>query len=532
MANGTSMSPGRRALRWLAAAVGLIVSSSCQPEPRSQDVFVFARGSDAQRLDPADVDDGESVNTLMQIFEGLVRFESGTLEIEPALAEEYWISDDGLTYTFRLREGVIFHDGTPLNAETALFTFHRQMDPGHPGHLPGADFQYWSYLYQEIEEVTATGPMTIEFRLSEPNASLLHSQAIFPAALVSPQALEDHGTDLRHHPVGTGPYRFVRWSRNESIVLERNPDYWGEPPGFEGLIFWVVPENTTRLLELRTGQVHGLDGLQPAEADSLEGDERFKVYRSPGLNVGYLTFSGFAERLAEPEIREAIFMAIDRERLVEVALDGAGTVADYPVPPGFLGYPVDPERTPHDPDRAREILSRYAHRWDRPVVLSVMNAPRQYFPDSVRAASLIRSDLRRVGIEIEVNVRDFGSHLDRLYHGDYEMALIGWIGDNGDPDNFLSIFFGSWAAEMGSASNFAFYIDDEMDDLLRSGRRATDPEIRHEIYAEALGLWRRDLPILPLVHGDNIVVLRSEIEGFELQKTGDLRFGRVRWREE
>ncbi len=516
----------RRAL----AAWGLLVAfAGCAPEESEPEAFVFARGSDAQRLDPADVDDGESVNTLTQICEGLVRFKSGTLEIEPALAEEYSISEDGLTYTFRLREGVTFHDGTPLDAETALFSFRRQMDPDHPGHLPGANFQYWNYLYQEIEDVKATGPMTLEFTLSEPNASLLHSLAIFPASLVSPQALEDHGTGMRHHPVGTGPYRFVRWSRNESIVLERNPDYWDGPPEFERLIFRVVPENTTRLMELQAGQVHGLDGLQPAEVEALAGDDRFAVYRGPGLNVGYLTFSGFSERLEEPEIREAIHLAIDRERLVEVALDGAGTVADIPLPPGFLGYPDDPGRVPHDPERAKEILSRYADRWERPVELSVMNAPRQYFPDSERAASLIRSDLRQAGIEVEVRVRDFGSHLDRLRHGDYEMALIGWIGDNGDTDNFLSVFFGSWAAEVGSASNFSFYKDEEMDGLLLQGRRETDPGRRHEIYGRALELWRRDLPILPLVHGDNIIVLRSEVSGFELQKSADLRFGRISW---
>ncbi len=516
----------------LAGVAAGIVLAACGPGGGEPDTFVFARGSDAQRLDPADVDDGESVNVLAQICEGLVRFRSGTVAVEPALAEEYSVSEDGLTYTFRLREGVTFHDGTPLDAEAALFSFRRQMDPGHPAHLPGANFQYWNYLYQEIDDVRVTGPMTLEFTLSEPNASLLHSLAIFPVSLVSPRALTDHGSGMRHHPVGTGPYRFVRWNRNESIVLERNPDYWGVPPRFERLIFRVVPENTTRLMELRAGQVHGLDGLQPAEVEALEGDGRFTVHRAPGMNVGYLAFNGLEERLAESEIREAIFLAIDRERLVEAALDGAGTVADAPVPPGFLGYPEDPERVVHDPDRAREILARYAERWERPLELSVMNAPRQYFPDSVQAASLIRSDLRQVGVEVDVRVRDFGSHLDRLRHGDYEMALIGWIGDNGDTDNFLSVFFGSWAAEVGSASNFSFYRNDDMDRLLIRGRRETDPDRRHAVYREALDLWRRDLPILPLVHGDNIVVMRSEVTGFELQPVGDLRLGRIGWRAE
>ncbi len=500
-------------------------------EAGAPEAFVFARGSDAQKLDPADVDDGESVNTLAQICEGLVRFKSGTLEVEPALAERFEISEDGLTYTFYLREGVRFHDGTALDAEAALFSFERQMDPEHPGHLPGSNFQYWNYLYQEIERVEAVGEMTVRFHLREPNAALLRSLAIFPAYLVSPAAFEEFGAEAVRNPVGTGPYRFVRWLPNESILLERNDDYWGEKAEFARLVFRVVPENTVRVLELQTGRVHGIDGVQPAELAGLENDSRFEIYREPGMNVGYLSFSGFSDRLKEAEVREAIGMAIDRETLAEVALDGTGRVAEYPLPPGFPGAPENPDVLPYDPERAREILARFPEVTERPITLHAMTAPRAYFPDSVRAASLIRSDLERVGLRVEIVARDFKTHLDILRNGEYEMALIGWIGDNGDPDNFLSLFFGSWAAEKGSATNFSFYENPEMDALLLAGRRETDAEKRQEIYEKVIGIWRRDLPIVPLVHGENIVVMRSEVEGFRLQRTGDLRL-RMSWEEE
>lgn len=501
-------------------------SDGAAPAPET---FVFARGSDAQKLDPADIDDGESVNTLAQICEGLVRFRSGTLEIEPALAESYSISDDGLTYTFELREGVTFHDGTPLNAETAVFSFHRQMDPDHPGHLPGASFQYWGYLYQEVDSVEATGQMTVTFRLREPNAALLSSLAVFPAHLVSPGAFEKYGTDAARRPVGTGPYRFVRWLPNQAIILERNPDYWGDLPEFDQLTFKVVPDNTVRVLELRSGEVHGIDGVDPADLPLLKADDRFTVYRAPGMNVGYLAFNGENERFAEPEIREAIYMAIDREKLVAVGLDGAGTVAHYPVPPGFVETPDDRDRVPYDPDRARTALAEFKGRWATPIRLNVMNAPRSYFPDSVRAASLIRQDLEAVGLQVEIIVRDFKTHLDLMRNGAFEIGLIGWIGDNGDADNFLSIFFGSWAAEKGAATNFSFYRNPEMDSLLMAGRRTTDRAERMSIYRNVLAVWRRDLPILPLVHGDNIVVMRREVTDFRLQLIGDLRLGEIGW---
>ena len=511
----------------LQAGCGRSGDASAAPE-----TFIFARGSDAQKLDPADVDDGESVNTLTQICEGLVRFKSGTLEIEPCLARTVSISPDGLTYRFELREGVTFHDGTPLTAETALFSFHRQMDENHPGHLAGANFQYWRYLYQDVAAVEAEDPMTVVFRLSRPNASLLNSLAIFPAFLVSPTALETHGEGFQRHPVGTGPWRFVSWEPNEAIIMERNPDYWdtARAPQFERLVMKVVPDNTVRLLELRSGRVHGLDGLQPAEVVFLEADPGFTVYQHSGLNVGYLSFNLNRPRYQDPEIRAAIAMAINRAELAMVALDGAGRPATYPIPPGFLGEPKLPDPIVRDVEKAREIIARHADLFTEPIKLQVMSAPRQYFPDPVKAASFIRSELEGIGLQVEIVSKDFKSHLADLRDFNYDLALIGWVGDNGDTDNFLGILLGSWAAVKGSATNFSNYRNEEMDRILLAARSETNRVIRQQLYEEALAIWRRDLPIVPLIHGDNIVVMRSEVTGFELQQIGDLRLGPLGWK--
>ncbi len=495
------------------------------------DTLIFARGSDAHKLDPADIDDGESVNTLSQICEGLVRFRSGTLTIEPCLAQTYEISPDGLTYSFHLRPGVTFHDGTPLTAETAIWSFQRQMDPKHPGHLPEAAFEYWSGLYQDIESVRAADPMTVEFHLQQPNASLLASLAIFPAFLVSPHALEEYGDDFQRHPVGTGAYRFVSWTPNQAIVMEANPDYWdhAHPPQFRRLVMKVVPENSVRLLEAKTGEIHALDGVQPAELPALASDPDLVVNRDTGLNVGYFTFNLHHERYRDPEVRLAFALAIDRPQLVKLVLDGAGSVADYPLPPSFLGYPAKPDLIPHDPTRAREILARHAADFAAPVRLLVMTAPRVYYPAPERAASMVRSDLEAVGLKVDIVSRDFATQLHELRNFNFDTALIGWVGDNGDTDNFLSVFFGSWATEPGAATNFADYRNPAMDELLLAGRRTTDPAQRAAIYEQALALWRRDLPIIPLVHGDNIVVTRRELTDFKVQKIGDLRLGPVGW---
>lgn len=512
----------------LAVWLGLAGCSSGGGDGAESRVFIFARGSDAQKLDPADVDDGESVNTLAQICEGLVRFKSGTLEIEPCLAESYSISPDGLRYRFRLRPGVSFHDGTPLNADTALFTFRRQMEEDHPGHLEEASFSYWNYLYQDIDDVRKVGEMEIEFTLSKPNASLLYSLAVFPAYLVSPTALETHGGAFQRHPVGTGPFKFVQWRPNEAVIMERNEDYWGEKPYMERLVMKVVPDNTVRLLQLKTGAIQGMDGIQPAELEDLRENDEVRVYQEAGLNVGYMVFNLENERLQDRALRQAIALAIDRPSLAVVAFSGAGRVAHYPIPRGFLGYPPEEDKIPLDQAEARRLIEANPQWSAQPLQLNVMNAPRQYFPDPVTIATFIKGQLESVGLPVKVVSSDFKAHLNDLRNGNFEMGLIGWVGDNGDTDNFLSVFFASWATEKGMATNYSFYRNEEMDALLLAARRETNEERRGQIYQDALKLWRRDLPLLPLAHGDNIVALRSGYTGFELQKIGDLRLAWIR----
>lgn len=485
--------------------------------------LVFARGADARKLDPADVDDGESVNVLAQVCEGLVRFAPGSLKIEPWLAKSYQISPDGLEYTFELREGVTFHDGSGLTAESAAFAFLRQMDPAHPAHFREADFQYWRALFDDIEAVEVDAPMTLRFRLRQPNAALLASLATFPAWLISPGALDAYGEGLQQHPVGTGPYRFVSWQPGETIVLERNDSYWGPRAGFERIIFKVTPENQVRLLELLNGVIDGADGLQPADVLALENDPHFAVYRGGTMNFGYLAFNSDVPVLADSRVREAIALAIDRDAIVRIGLDGAGVAADYPLPPGFLGRPDGPGDLPYDPERARRLLEGVV--FDHPIELSTFTAPRIYFPDPVRVASLIRDDLQRVGIPVEVVSRDFQSHLTAVRSGEHEMALLGWIGDNGDPDNFLTVLLGSAGAVPGSATNISFYRNPEFDALLAAARVATDVSEREALYREALKLWRKDLPLIPLVYGEQLVVWSADVGGFSAHPTGEIRLG-------
>ncbi len=527
-----------KVLHWLSTGTGLLVAlflSACGggsgKEGAAPTSFIFARGADAQKLDPADVDDGESVNTMAQMLEGLVGFAPGTLDIEPRLATDWSISGDGLRYTFSIREGVRFHDGTPLTAETARFSFDRQMDPAHPAHFATASFQYWQNFYSDIQRVEVVDKMTLRLHLNQPNASILSSLAICPVWLISPAAFEEYGEQLPFHPVGTGPYKFVEWRSNEAVVMERNDDYWGEPKaGFERLVMRSIPLNTSRLSELLAGQIHGLDGIQPSELSDLENDSRFTIYEAPGMNVGYLAFSMLSDKVQDVELRRTIAMAIDRENIVKLALDGHGSVAAYPAPQGYLGIPDDNGPVSHDFEGARQRVAANPQWTQQTLELATFGQPRMYFPDPARIASLIRNDLEAVGLKVEIVNREFKSHLHTSRNGDFDLCLLGWIADTPDPDSFLSTFFHSRAAVPGSATNISFYRNPEMDALLESALRVADPNEREQIYRKVLAVWQRDLPLVPLVQGNQITVLDRRIGGYVLSPAGNHFLGPTYWK--
>jgi len=514
--------------------------------------FIYARGADAQKLDPADVDDGESVKVLNNVCEGLVRFRSGTTLIEPCLAESWQMSADGRVCIFALRENVLFHDGTPLTAETAAWSFRRQMDTNAPGRPSGASFAYWPALYSDIESVRALDAHRLEFRLKNSNAAFLANMAVFPAYLVSPQSYIMLGDGMQRQPVGTGPFRFRSWQPNERIVLEANPDYWGQKPKLSRIVFKVVPSNASRVIQIQTGEVHAIDGLDPNELSVLLGEKNLKLLRAPGLNLAYLAFNCRKPPMNTLTLRQAVAMAIQKPALIRAVYRGTAEIATCALPPVIRNPATQIEDWPFDAGKARELVNQLQtvvkpitlttndafgatikietnviERVELPrLKLHVMTNPRPYLPNPTRAAELIKNDLEAIGLKIEIVAKEWGSHLAAVRNAEHDLALHGWIGDNGDPDNFLSIMDPK-AATIGSAINVSFLEDAELAKLLKAGREETNALKRPKLYDDVLRLAHELLPLVPLAHADDMVVLRSNVEGFVLQPTLDVRLGPV-----
>jgi peptide/nickel transport system substrate-binding protein len=493
----------------IAIALALIgCQRSTKPEPLT---LTFARGADSQKLDPADVDDGESIKVLVNVSEGLVRFKHGTTEPEPCLATSWTISPDGLTYTFKLRPGVKFHDGTPLDAQAAAFSFRRQMDKSNPAHLPDATFAYWSAMFNMISAVDVVDPMTLRLRLREPNAPLLASLCIPAAHLISPRFID------QRHPVGTGPFRFVEWIPNERIVLDANPDYWDGKPAIDRLIFKVVPDSSTRLIQLQTGQIQAMDGIDPNSLPIIKGDKNLTLLTAPGLNVCYLAFNCQKPPLNDTYLRQSIAAAINKQDLIKDVYRDAAIVAKSPLPPFVPGYN---SAIPEYGNWNRHPIPHV----DRPIRLEVMTNPRPYLPNPLRAAEMIKADLAKEGIPVEIVPNEWGAHLSRTSHGDHEMALMGWVGDNGDADNFLYVLLDKDTATLGSALNICFWMNDAYHDLMIAARRELDPEKRAALYRKSQEIIFEEAPMVPLAHAEQLMACRANVSNILFEVNGDILF--------
>jgi peptide/nickel transport system substrate-binding protein len=490
--------------------------SGCQRSAQPPvSTIIFARGADSQKLDPADVDDGESIKVLVNVGEGLVRFKHGTTEVEPCLATSWTISPDGLTYTFQLREGVRFHDGRPLDAEAAAFSFRRQMDKSHPAHPSDATFAYWAAMFNMITAVEVVKPMTLRLRLREPHAPMLASLCIPAAQLISPKFID------QRHPVGTGPFRFVEWIPNERILLETNPDYWEGAPTFRRLIFKVVPDSATRLIQLQTNQIQIMDGINPNDLPLIRRDKELKLITAPGLNVCYLAFNCQKSPLNDKHLRRVIAAAINKRDIVDAVYGGMATVAKNPLPPFVTGYnDTIPETRNRDTDG---VLVPPSH----PIKLLVMTNPRPYLPNPIRAAEMIKVDLEKAGIPVEIVPDEWGAHLSRTSHGEYEMALLGWVGDNGDADNFLYVLLDKDTATLGSALNICFWKNDSYHDLMLAARRELDSEKRAALYRKAQEIVFEEAPMVPLAHAEGLLICRSNVDGIHFEPIGDILFHQV-----
>ena len=480
--------------------------------------LIFGRGGDSVGLDPALEEDGESFKVCDNIYDTLVQYKDESTELEAGLATNWESSEDGLIWTFHLRKGVIFHDGTPFNAEAVLFSLNRQHDDTHPFHKIGGSYIYWiaTGLSEIVDKIIAVDDFTIQIHLKTAYAPFIYTIAITPFSIVSPTAVKKWGNEFSNNPVGTGPFKFVQWDRNDKIVLEANDTYWGGPPMLDRVILRSIPDNSVRLIELQQGSIHAMEFPNPDDLQQIRDDETLELLSQPGMSIGYLAMNMDKPPFDNLKVRLAINHAINKPAIIEHLYQGLGIPAKNPIPPTLWSYDDTIEDYAYDPKLAKKLLTEAGYPDGFETTLWALPVPRPYIPDGRALAEVLQSELRNVGIETKVVTFDWGTYLEKTKNGEHDIAMLGWSADLGDPDNFLYFLLSKSSAEK-PAGNIAFYRSDEMQSVLEQARATSDREKRVSLYQEAQQIFHKDVPWVPLAHAKQILVINKKIKNLKLQ---------------
>lgn len=484
--------------------------------------LVIGRASDCICLDPINTTDMDSVKITVNIFDTLVKYKEDGKEILPGLATNWKSSEDGLTWTFRLRQGVKFHDGTVFDAHAVEFNFNRWMNVENPYH--NGHFSYWNYVFSGfpgfVKSVTAVSDYSIEIKLSKPYAPFLNALAMPVFGIGSPTAIKTYKENVDKHPVGTGPFCFKSWEPGKSVILTRNEFYWDGEAKVDEVEFVVIPSSTERIEQLKLGNIHIADNLGPDDILTIEKDPSLQMIMRPYFNVGYIAANNEKPPFDNKDVRTAISLAIDKEDMIEEVFVNLAKPAQTLIPPLLWGYNEGVRPSEYNPEKAKELLSKAGYPNGFKTTLWVMNSPRNYFPKPIQTAEYIKKSLQKINVEADIVTSDWDAYLRRLQLGEHELALIGWTGDYVDPDNFLYTLLSSENAKPGNAGNYSFYKNKDVDLLLTQARQTTDMVFRKNLYRNLLEIVNRDMPSIPLVHTMPVLGARLSVRGYSPNITG------------
>ncbi len=484
--------------------------------------LVIGRANDSVSLDPACTTEMGSFKVTANILETLVECEMEGDQIVPCLAESWTSSEDGLTWVFKLRQGVQFQDGTTLNASAVVFNFDRWMDDKNPYH--NGPFSYWNIVFGGfpgfVKSVKAVSAYSVEIKLNKPYAPFLNALAMPAFGIASPDAIKKYRGDLYKHPVGTGPFMLKSWETNKSIVLERNNRYWNGTAKVDEVEFKVIPSSIDRLDELRQGTIHIADHLNADEIADIKFDPNLHLYMRPSFNVGYIAMNNEKFPYNKREVRLAINHAIDKERLITEVFDNMAKPAVTLMPPSLWGYNENLEPYEYDVEKSKQLLAQAGFPDGFKTTIWVMDAIRDYFPKPMKTAEFIKESFEQVNIQTEIKVFKWNEYLTRMHNGEHQIALMGWTADYADPDNFLYTMLASENAKPGIANNYSFYKSKEADQLLSQARQTTNLVFRKSLYRSLQEIVNYDAPSVPLVHTMPVLASRLSVKGYTPHMTG------------
>ena len=517
--------------------VGLLAALSLG---MAQKTLVFGSNGEPVSLEPGNITDGISIYVQRQIYDTLVDFKPGTTEPVPGLAESWESNKEATVWTFRLRRGVRFHDGTELTAEAVKFNVERWWDPKNPTRIDAAArYEIWPYLFggskgeegSILKEIQVVDKYTIRFVLSKPFPA-------FPAAIgsgyfgiASPTAIQKDGAKYGSptgSAVGTGPFRLVEWRPGDQIVLERNPNFWKPGlPKVDRLVFKVIKDPAARLAALKAGTIDFTTDIPPSNLRDLEADPNLDAVFRPSFNVGYLALNPSHKPLADKRVRQAIAMAINKKAIVQAFWGRLGVTDGHFTPPSMKAF-QSPKVTDYEfnPQKAKALLAQAGYPNGFDLELWYMSVSRPYFPTPKEIAEALAADLSAIGIRVKLQTKDWASYLaDRKKSPGFQAYMLGWTGDYGDPQNFYDPHFLGPIADLFDPQGKNLVIP-ELNELLVKG--ATTPGKEREAIYQRVDELTFDLALrVPIVHSQPLLAKRKNVTGWTPSPLGSESFEAV-----
>jgi peptide/nickel transport system substrate-binding protein len=496
----------------LTLGIAMVLTPAWAKIPK--DVLIVGQIAEPKSLDPAAVTAVNDFRILMNVYDGLVRYKDGKLEVEPALATSWKISDDGITYTFTLRQGVTFHDGTPFNAEAVKFNFDRMLVEDHPYHHTGP-FPL-AFFFSAIEQTTAIDDYTVQFKLKNSYAPLLSNLAYPTGLIVSPAAVKKLEKNFGRNPSGTGPFKFGVWESNQKVVLEKNPVYWDGAPAMNTLVFRPITDSNTRVTEMLSG---GIDLMVEVPPDTLKtfANDKFQIYEQSGPHLWFLILNCKEGPFKNKAVRQAVNYAIDKKALVENVLLGTADVAAGPTPPAFSwAYNNALSPYPYDPERARKMISDAGFA-DAEITFYVTEGGSGML-DPIPMGTAIQADLAKVGLNVKIETYEWNTFLGKVnpgLEGKADMAQMAWMTNDPDTLPFLALRTQAWPDKGGF--NSGYYSNHRVDELLEKARISTDQVERARLYKQMQQIVHEDAPWAFVANWKQNAVSKSSLKHFKLQ---------------
>ncbi|MCK6433555.1 MAG: ABC transporter substrate-binding protein [Burkholderiaceae bacterium] len=524
-----------RATLALAAALAI-------PALQAKTLVYCSEGS-PENFTPALNTTGTSFDAARPVYDKLTQFARGSTQVEPGLAESWTVSPDGKVFTFKLRKGVKFHSGVngfkptrELNADDVVFSFERQWKTDHPyAKVSGGKYDYFADmgLPDDLQSIEKIDPHTVKITLKRANVTMLANLAMDFASIHSAEYAEmlakaNKKEQFDQFPVGTGAFSFVTYQKDAVIRYKAHKEHWAAPAEralVDDLVFAITPDPTARFSKLKAGECHFVIAPRPADLPEMQKDPALKVISQSGLNIAYWAFNTQKPPFDKKEVRQALSMAIDRTAIIRDVYLGAGQPAKNLIPPTMWSYNDAIKPYPHNPNKAKEMLAKAGVKTPLAIDLWYMPVQRPYNPNAKRIAEMMQADLAKVGVTAKLVTYEWGEYRKRMQQGEHMTGMLGWTGDNGDPDNFFFLH-GCEGARPGG-QNLSKWCDKEFDSRLQKARSIADIKERTRLYQEMQAIEHEAAPDLKLAHSVVYEVMRKELSGYKQSPFGSHQFNGV-----